>query len=74
MKQKDQCFSNVTVPAVACTWGLLCTGNKWHWHSFASDNAKRKGWSGILKAREEKVEGNTSCNHQMVSQCVDTDN
>ena len=42
--------------------------------AFASDDTERKGWSGILKARLERAEGNASCNHQVVSQCVDTDN
>lgn len=42
--------------------------------AFTCDDSERKGWSGILKARLERAEGNTSCNHQVVSQCVDTNN
>ena len=42
--------------------------------AFTCDDTERKGWSGILKARLERAEGNASCNHQVVSQCVDTDN
>lgn len=41
---------------------------------FTNDETERQGWSAVPKAIEEKVAGNISFSHQVVSQCVETDN
>lgn len=41
---------------------------------FTNDETERQGWSAVPKAIEEKVAGNISFSHQVVSQCVEMDN